>query len=379
MTPRVLVDAAAVPADRGALIRYVDGLVAALHEAGADLAVVCQRADAERYGKLAPAARILAGPAALTNRGKRLVWEQFGLPVLAQRAEADVIHAPYYSIPLRSGLPIVATIHDVACFTEPEPEPEQYDTARAAFFRSATRTAVRRASRLVVPSKATRDELVRVLGADPTRIDVAYHGVDTVLFRPPGEREIRRVADRIGLHGHPYIAYLGVLEPRKNVPNLIRGFAEAVGHLPAPPALVLAGGPGWDGEVEATMAGLPSRIRIVRPGYLPFADLPGFLGGALVVAFPSRSEGFGLPVLEAMACGAPVLTTHRASLPEVGGDAVAYTEPDAESVAAALRALLESPRRRTALSSAGVDRAREFTWRLSAEAHLAAYQRAVDT
>ncbi|WP_433499827.1 glycosyltransferase family 4 protein [Sphaerimonospora sp. CA-214678] len=375
MTPRVLVDAAAVPADRGALIRYVDGLVAALHEAGADLAVVCQRADAERYGKLAPTARILAGPVAITNRGKRLAWEQFGLPVLAQRAGADVIHAPYYSIPLRSGLRVVATIHDVACFTEQE----RHDTARASFFRSATRTAVRRADRLIVPSRATRDELVRVLGADPARIDVAYHGVDPTLFHPPGEREIRRVADRIGLHGQPYVAYLGALEPRKNVPNLIRGFAEAVEHLPAPPALALAGGPGWDGDVEVALAGLPSRIRIVRPGYLPFSDLPGFLGGALVVAFPSRSEGFGLPVLEAMACGAPVLTTHRASLPEVGGDAVAYTEPDAESVAAALRALLESRKRRAALSSAGVDRAREFTWRLSAEAHLASYQRAMDT
>ncbi|WP_055478039.1 glycosyltransferase family 4 protein [Sphaerimonospora mesophila] len=375
MTPRVLVDAAAVPADRGALIRYVDGLVAALHEVGADLAVVCQRADAERYGKLAPTARILAGPVAITNRGKRLAWEQFGLPVLAQRAGADVIHAPYYSIPLRSGLRVVATIHDVACFTEPE----QHDTARASFFRSATRTAVRRADRLIVPSKATRDELVRVLGADPARIDVAYHGVDPTLFHPPGEREIRQVADRIGLHGHPYVAYLGALEPRKNVPNLIRGFAEAVEHLPAPPALVLAGGPGWDGEVEAALAGLPSRIRIVRPGYLPFADLPGFLGGALVVAFPSRSEGFGLPVLEAMACGAPVLTTHRGSLPEVGGDAVAYTEPDAESVAAALRALLESPKRRAALSAAGVGRAREFTWRLSAEAHLASYRHAMNS
>lgn len=374
MTPRVLVDAAAVPADRGALIRYVDGLVAALHEAGADLAVACQRADAERYGKLAPTARILPGPVAITNRGKRLAWEQFGLPVLAQRAGADVIHAPYCSIPLRSGLRVVTTIHDVACFTEPE----QRDTARASFFRSATRTAVRRADRLVVPSRATRDDLVRVLGADPARIDVAYHGVDPILFHPPGEREIRRVADRIGLHDQPYVAHLGALEPRKNVPNLIRGFARAVEDLPAPPALVLAGGPGWDGEVEAALAGLPSRIRVVRPGYLPFADLPGFLGGALVVAFPSRSEGFGLPVLEAMACGAPVLTTHRGSLPEVGGDAVAYTEPDAASIAAALRALLRSRKRRAALSSAGVGRAREFTWRRSAEAHLTSYQRAMN-
>ncbi|WP_182898728.1 glycosyltransferase family 1 protein [Microbispora sp. H10830] len=374
MTPRVLVDAAAVPADRGALIRYVDGLVAALHEAGADIAVVCQRADAERYAALAPSARILSGPPAITNRNKRLAWEQTGLPVLARHAGAQVIHAPYYSIPLGSGLPTVATVHDVTSFTDPD----QHDPVRASFFRSATRTAVRHANRVIVPSKATMDELVRVLDADPTRIDVAYHGVDPTLFHPPAPEDVRRVAGRIGLHGRPYVAYLGALEPRKNVPNLVTGFGRAVGHLPSPPALVLAGGPAWDEEVDAAISALPPRVKVVRPGFLPFADLPGFLGGALVVASPSRCEGFGLPVLEAMACGAPVLTTHRASLPEVGGDAVAYTEPDADSIARALRAMLESPERRESLARAGVTRSREFTWRHSAEAHLVAYQRAVE-
>jgi glycosyltransferase involved in cell wall biosynthesis len=371
--PRVLIDAAAVPADRGALIRYVDGLVAALHEAGADLAVVCQPADAERYGKLAPTARIVPGPPAITNRSKRLVWEQTGLPVLARQVGAGVIHAPFYSIPLRSGLPTVATVHDITSFTDPD----QHDHARASFFRSATRTAVRHANRVIVPSKATRDELVRVLSADPARIDVAYHGVDHLLFHPPGVSEVRRVAGRMGLHGRPYVAYLGALEPRKNIPNLIRGFAQAVAHLPAPPALVLAGGPAWEEEVEETLAAVPLKIRVVRPGFLPFADLPGFLGGALVVAFPSRCEGFGLPVLEAMACGAPVLTTHRTSLPEVGGDAVAYTEPDARSIAQALGTLLDSPDRRESLSAAGLSRSQEFTWAHSAEAHLVSYRQAM--
>jgi glycosyltransferase involved in cell wall biosynthesis len=141
---------------------------------------------------------------------------------------------------------------------------------------------------------------------------------------------------------------------------------------------VLAGGGGWSQELDEALARVPSHLRLVRPGYLPFADLPGFLGGALVVAAPSHGEGFGLPVLEAMACGAPVLTTYRASLPEVGGDAVAYTEPDADSIAAALRALLDDPERRTALSVAGYARAQEFTWAASAAAHVASYKRAAD-
>jgi glycosyltransferase involved in cell wall biosynthesis len=367
----VLVDATAVPADRGGVGRYVDGLLAALGSAGADLAIVCQRADAERYASLAPDATVVPGPAAISHRPARLAWEQTGLPLVAQQLAAEVVHSPHYTMPLRVGVPVVVTIHDATFFTAPN----DVSPVKGTFFRSATRTALRRATRVIVPSKATRDELVRVLDADPTMIDVAYHGVDPQLFHVPTEADRARVAARLGLHGS-YVAFLGVLEPRKNVPNLIRGWVEAVAWRDEPPALVLAGGTGWDEDVDAAVAEVPSHLRVVRPGYLRFADLPGFLGGATVVAFPSHGEGFGLPVLEAMACGTPVLTTQRLSLPEVGGDAVAYTEPDHVSIGAALSALLDDAARRSALSEAALTRAREFTWAASAEAHLASYARA---
>jgi glycosyltransferase involved in cell wall biosynthesis len=368
----VLLDATAVPSDRGGVGRYVDGLVEALAAAGQDLVVLCQRSDAERYARMAPGARVTPGPSAIAHRPARLAWEQTGLPLVAQQVEAEVIHSPYYTMPLHAPVPVVVTVHDVTFFADPD----LHSAIRTGFYRSATRTAVRRASRVVVPSQATKDELGRLLGADPGRIDVAHHGVDLATFHPPSPAECDRVAARLGLRGRPYIAFLGVLERRKNVPDLVRGWAAAVEDLAEPPALVLAGSSGWDDAVDQAVAEVPAHLKVVRPGYLRPADLPGLYGGAMVVAYPSTAEGFGLPVLEAMACGAAVLTSRRLSLPEVGGDAVAYTEPDPAGIASALRALIADEQRRSQLSKSGQRRAREFTWAASAAAHLETYRRA---
>ena len=164
------------------------------------------------------------------------------------------------------------------------------------------------------------------------------------------------------------------------MPALVRGWAAAVGGLGAQaPALVLAGGRGWDTEVDPAVAAVPNGLRVVRPGYLPLADLAPYLSGATVVAYPSLGEGFGLPVLEAMACGAPVLTTRELSLTEVGGDAVAYSGTDADGIGEALAALLADPERRAALSAAAVERAAGFTWDAAAAAHVEAYEQAVQT
>jgi len=378
--PLVLVDATSVPADRGGVGRYVDGLLGALAERDqrdealreVNLAVVCLRTDVERYERLLPRAEIVAAPAAVAHRPARLAWEQTGLPLLAQQLRVDVLHSPYYTCPLRASCPITVTVHDATFFTEPE----HYDKSKRTFFRSAIRTSLRRAERVIVPSKATRDELIRLLDADPTRVDVAYHGVDPVAFHAPSEEEKARVRARLGLGDRDYVAFLGAKEPRKNVPNLIRAWVQACRDRAEAPALVLAGGQGHDDEIDRAAAAVPPGLRLLRPGYLRFGDLPGFLGGALVAAYPSYGEGFGLPVLEAMACGAPVLTTPRLSLPEVGGDAVAYTGPEPTEIAHDLAALLDDAARRRVLAAAGLARAKEFTWDASADVHVAAWLRA---
>jgi glycosyltransferase involved in cell wall biosynthesis len=378
--PRVLIDATAVPADRGGVGRYVDCLVAALEADGAAPMVVCQPRDAELYGALAPHADVLPAMERLVARTARLTWEQTRLPWLVRRAGVDVLHCPHYTMPLARQGATVVTLHDATFFTDPR----VHSPVKARFFRAWTRTSLRRADVCVVPSESTARELGRVAGADVVRagaerLHVVHHGVDADRFHPPSPEEVAAVRRRLRLGGSPYVAFLGALEPRKNVPALIRGFAQASQVLAGradPPVLVLAGQPGWDSQVERELQAVPHRVRVIRAGYLPLAELSGFLGGAVVVAYPSLGEGFGLPVLEAMAAGAAVLTTRRLAIPEVGGDAVAYCGVDAKDIAAELIELLDAPTRRAELSSAAQRRAKEFSWAASAALHREAYSRA---
>jgi glycosyltransferase involved in cell wall biosynthesis len=370
--PRVLIDATAVPADRGGVGRYVDALVAALDADGAQLSVVCQPRDAGFYGKLAPHTEIVPSPASIATRTARLAWEQAGLPRLVRRLGVDVVHSPHYTLPLASRAASVVTLHDATFFTEPG----LHQAVKARFFRAWTSIALRKADRCIVPSDATARELGDVASVDAERLDVIPHGVDVEHFHPPSPEEVRAARAAIGLGDEPFVAFLGALEPRKNVPALIRGFAEAARERPEPPVLVLAGQTGWDDRIGVALDAVPSGVRVIRPGYLPFERLAGYLGGAELVAYPSLGEGFGLPVLEAMACGACVLTTRRLALPEVGGDAVAYCGVGAGDVAAALTELFDDPGKRANLGAAAQRRAKDFSWASSAERHRDAYARA---
>lgn len=371
--PRVLIDATAVPADRGGVGRYVDSLVFALDSDGASITVVCQPRDVELYGRLAAHSRVVATSDSIGTRTARLTWEQTTLPRLVRRLGADVLHSPHYTTALANPAASVVTLHDATFFTDAV----LHHSIKARFFRAWTRTALARASLCVVPSVATAEELARVARADQRRLEIIQHGVDSERFHLPSTEEIAAARTLVGLGpAEPYVAFLGALEPRKNVPALIRGFAVACQGRADPPALVLAGQPGWDRQVERALDGVPHRLRVIRAGYLPFDHLAGFLGGAELVAYPSLGEGFGLPVLEAMACGACVLTTRRLALPEVGGDAVAYCGVGAGDIAAALGELLDDPARRASLSAAAQRRAKEFSWLTSAEGHRAAYERA---
>jgi glycosyltransferase involved in cell wall biosynthesis len=291
------------------------------------------------------------------------------------RVRASVLHCPHYTQPVLARVPTVVTVHDATFFTEPR----LHSPIKARFFRAATRLAARRAARLIVPSEASRRELAEHVRVPASHVTVAALGVDWAIFHPPTPADVGRLRQSLGLGDDPFVAFLGTIEPRKNVAALVRGWVRAVEGLALPCALVLAGARGWDDAVDAAIANVPSGLRVLRTGYLPLADLPALLGGATVVAYPSLGEGFGLPVLEAMACGATVLTTPRLALPEVGADAVAYTEPEEAAIGVALRQLLEDESERIALGKAALARAEQFTWERCAQLHVDAYRAAAET
>jgi len=298
---------------------------------------------------------------------------------MLHRLKPDVLLSPHYTIPLLNAWPDrvaqVVTMHDLTFLSDPQ----VHTTVKAQFFATWIRISARRVDAVVVPSQATSDELVARVALDPSRITVIPHGVDQSRFRPPAREQVQAARRWAGVpDGTAYLAFLGTLEPRKNVPALVGAFIDACAARPDPPALVLAGGAGWDPHIDAALGEVPDRLTVRRPGFVPDDVVAGLLGGADIVAYPSLGEGFGLPVLEAMACGAPVLTTRMLSLPEIGGDAVEYSaSPARADVARAIVRLLDHPGLRAELAARGAARATAYTWEAAARAHLAVFEQAV--
>jgi glycosyltransferase involved in cell wall biosynthesis len=290
--------------------------------------------------------------------------ERFDLPRAEWFARFDVLFAPNFVPPPTRAPRLVLTVHDLAFRLFPETAP--HSTRR---WLTRLDQALQRAAAVIAVSAATKDDLTRLYGVPSGRITVVPHGVDRTVFRPSSEARVAEVRARFGIEG-PYLLSLGGIEPRKNLARLVEAFGLLSRRTGLPEVLVIAGGgvewnPEGPGGLEAALRtaapGIRERIRLT--GYVEEADKVALMGGATALVYPSLYEGFGLPALEAMACGTPVLTSNVSALPEVVGTAGLLVDPgDAEAIAEGMRRLCEDESLRARLREEGLARSAGFSW-----------------
>jgi glycosyltransferase involved in cell wall biosynthesis len=314
-------------------------------------------------------ARVRRPPA--TWRVPRLVWMQTLAPFALRQMRADVAQFTNGMMPVASPVPTVVTIHDMSLTLYPRYHPPR----RVLLNRPLVDIAARRADAIITVSQSARHDIVRLYGVAPERVHVV-HEAAAPHFRPVIDAAtLARVRQAYGL-AERFILYVGTIEPRKNLPMLIEAFGRhyRAGHLPH--QLVCAGPYGWlCGDVERLIErqGITQAVRIT--GYVPFEDLPAIYSLAEMFVFPSVYEGFGLPVIEAMACGTPAIVADVPALTEVsGGAAVHVPTLDAEALGEALIALATSAEMRAEASQRGLERAAAFSWRRAALETLAVYR-----
>jgi glycosyltransferase involved in cell wall biosynthesis len=339
--------------------------------------MLARRGDEDRWRRAGGQATVVG--AVPVSRPGRLVFEQVRVPRLLGALGVQVHHGPHYTMPTRAPVPCVVTIHDCTFFDHPE----WHVRSKALFFRRAIRQASLHAAVLVCVSEVTATRL-RASCEVRAPIVVVPHGVDHHRFTPtePGPGADRALLAANGVpHDRPLVAFVGTLEPRKGVASLVAAF-DRVAEAQDDAVLVLCGQSGWGmAETEQALARARHRERIVRVGYLPDDAVPALLRQATVVAYPALEEGFGLPALEALACGAPLITTEGTAMAEVAGEAAQLIPPaDDAALADALEVALagekasgEAIRRR----ELGLTTAGRFTWASSVDSHVGAYRMAL--
>lgn len=300
---------------------------------------------------------------------QRLYWQQWALPRQAKKAKVDVLHIPGFDAPFLKFCPTVLTVHDLIGRILPHNLPP----VSRFYWGFWLPYSVRWADVVIADSKHTKEDLIRWTGIPPERIYVVYLGVDASFQPFQDDEALESVRAKYRLPGK-FILYVGTIEPRKGLDTLLVAYAMLANTIPQD--LVIAGKRGWYTAslfrlVEAY--GLKQRVHFV--GYVDDDDLPKLYNLATLFVYPSRYEGFGLPPLEAMACGVPVVCSNAASLPEVVGDAAWLVPPDApEMLAAAIYQILENEQLQAVMRSKGMARAKIFTWEETARQVVKIYE-----
>jgi len=296
------------------------------------------------------------------------------LSIELRKKRVDVLHVQY-TAPPRTPCALVATIHDLSF----EHLPETFKRRSRAQLRFTVRRTAQKAAQILTLSEFSRADIIKTYAVNPGRVFVTPPAAPASFAPVMNETELRRIRTSYGIERN-YILALGSIQPRKNLVRLINAYSRLnrVGTKTQLPQLVLAGKRGWLEAATIRAAELSeARGDILFIGYVPDSDLPALYSGAMCFAYPSYFEGFGLPVLEAMQCGTPVIAGNRTSLPEAAGDAAVLFDPlDESAIAGALTQVIENPSYRAELRVKGLKRAAAFSWRTTAKMTLAAYERA---
>jgi glycosyltransferase involved in cell wall biosynthesis len=320
-----------------------------------------------------PNERVQIDSVDLTNRIQRVAWEQMVLPRLARQSDLSVLHSPHYTMPLTLGCASVVTFHDMTFFLYPA----MHKLYKRFFFCSMIHLSARRASALIADSESTRQDIVKILKLDASKVTTVPLGVSPS-YRPIDEKTaLERIKSKYHLPDK-FVLYIGMLEPRKDLPTLVRAFKTLI-EQGSMHKLVIVGRKGWMyDDLFRSVASLDLTERVVFTGYVPEEDLPLLYNAADVFVYPSIYEGFGLPVLEALACGTPVITSNISSMPEILGEAGILVKPEeADGLADAMSRVTQDGELRKRLVRQGLERAKLFTWDRAAQATLAVYERAV--
>jgi glycosyltransferase involved in cell wall biosynthesis len=368
---RVGIDYTAAVRQQAGIGRYTRGLIAALAELDHETRYVLFSAGRDPSGRAWPANfRWRALP--LTDRHLSLLWQRLRvpLPVEAFTGRLDLFHSPDFVLPPVARARTVLTVHDLSFMRYPECSSKPL----LDYLMRSVPPAVRRADAILADSESTRRDLVELLQVEPERITVVYPGVEPHFCPGGDDAAVPATLARYGIR-RPYLLGVGTLQPRKNFCLLIRAYHALRQQRRIPHQLVIAGGRGWlFDEIHDTIRTLYLEEQVQLTGFVADGDLPALYRGADVFAFPSLYEGFGIPVLEAMACGTPVVTSTASSLPEAAGEAALLVDPnDVDALTEALWRVIEDSALRNALCARGFEQVKRFSWAESARRLQAVY------
>jgi glycosyltransferase involved in cell wall biosynthesis len=378
MTIKLAFDATATPLHLVGAGYYVKELVILLDkEKDIELNIITRKNDGDRFKSFAPNAKIHA--IAPNNIALRIAFQTYKLGTYVDSLNVDVFHGPHYQLPIKMKTKSVVTIHDTTLLTHKN----IHHMKKAIYFSKMIPFAVKNADAIITVSKSSADDIEKIFGVKEN-ISVAHLGVDEDRFFPyQSKTDKQRNVDidlltKRGIVGE-YIGFLGLLEPRKSVPTLISAFSKIADKFPKT-KLVIAGSQAWGiEEIRESIRNCGFATRIILPGRLSDEEAGAFLRQSQVFVYPSLYEGFGLPVLEAMACGTPTITTNSSSLKEVAGSGISagalmFKPLDNEKLSILLTNLLSDEKSLQDYSKKAITRATNFSWKKCVQEHIDTYK-----